>query len=118
MVGAVTKAAKGTEDDGQEGALLGDGAGEVLVVLLGGACGEEGGGVGGGGGGVGRDQRAGDGDVDGSDRRVEGEAVDDKVYLAAARDGAGEATRRLPRASPAGSTPPRRGSPAEGSTIH
>ena len=31
---------KGTEDDGQEGALLGDGAGEVLVVLLGGACGE------------------------------------------------------------------------------
>ena len=95
MVGAVTKAAKGTEDDGQEGALLGDGAGEVLVVLLGGACGEEGGGVGGGGGGVGRDQRAGDGDVDGSDRRVEGEAGDDKVHLAAARDGAGEARAQV-----------------------
>eukprot|EP00964_Phaeocystis_antarctica_P086745 scaffold54957_cov21-Phaeocystis_antarctica.AAC.2 len=47
----------------------------VLVVLLGGACGEEGGGVGGGGGGEGREQRAEDGDVDGGDRRVEVEAV-------------------------------------------
>ena len=55
------EAAESGEDDGQEGALLGDGAGEVLVVLLGGAGGEEGGGVLGGGGGVGREQWAGGG---------------------------------------------------------
>ena len=58
---------------------------------------KEGGGGGGGGRGVGGDQRAGNGDVDGGDRRVEGEAGHDKVHL---RDGAGveRRVRRLVRA--------------------
>ena len=81
------EAAERGEDNGQEGPLLSDAAGEVLVVLLPGARGEEGGGIVGGGAGVGWEQRAGDGDVDGGDRGVGGEEGDDEVDLRAAPPG-------------------------------
>ena len=55
------------EDDGQEEAAEVDAARQVLGVLLGGARREERGGVGSGGDDVRREQRAGDGDVDGGD---------------------------------------------------
>ena len=60
-------AAARREDNGEEGALLGHAATEVLIVLLQRARDEEVGGVLGGVDGVGREQRAGDGDVDGGD---------------------------------------------------
>ena len=90
------ESAEGGEDDGEKGALLGDAPGEVLVVLLGGARGEDGGGVLGGGLDVGGEQRAGDGDVDGGDGRVGRVEGDDEVNLRGGpAGGAGEAATEV-----------------------
>ena len=69
--GGWADAAKGGEDDGEEGALQLDAAGEVLVVLLFLPAGEEGGGGGGGGGDVRGEEGAGDGGVNGGGKGVE-----------------------------------------------
>ena len=54
----------------------------MLSIFLGGTGAEDGSGVGGGGADVGREKRAGDGDVEGGDWRVEIVGGDDAVRLA------------------------------------
>ena len=75
-------AAKGGEDNGEEGAALSHAASEMSVVLLEGTKIEDVGDVGGaGGGGVGGKEGAGDGDVDGGDGGGAVVGGDDEVDL-------------------------------------
>ena len=86
---------EGGEDEGHEGAALGDLAGLVLVVFLALAEEEDGGGVAGGVGKVGGKEGAGDGEIDGGDGGGEAVGGEDEIDFRAGGGGGGEAAAEL-----------------------